>query len=382
MTDIPPPPPAPPAPMGHTPANAPQETNRFPCEQCGADYRFDPKAGSLTCSHCGHSKDLREKAPHASSLRELDFKTALSQQLPEAEMEVTRVSTCPNCAAQVEFSNETHALECPFCATPVVADTGESRHIKPKGVLPFALEERAAHDAMNRWLGQLWFAPNGLQTYARKGRKMEGIYVPFWTYDAESKSRYSGARGTTYYVTETVMVDGKPESRRVAKIRWTPVSGRVRRFFDDVLVLASKSLPKRYTDALEPWDLSALAPYQPQFLAGFRAEAYAVELEEGFHEARAHMDRVIERDVRFDIGGDQQRIAQIDTQLSEVTFKHVLLPVWLAAYKYRGKTYRFVVNGQSGRVQGERPYSAWKIAAAVTVGLIVVGLAVYFGAQQ
>jgi hypothetical protein len=264
----------------------------------------------------------------------------------------------------------------------VVADTGESRHIKPKGVVPFELEERAAHEAMSSWLGRLWFAPNGLQAYARKGRAMEGIYVPFWTYDAESQSRYSGARGTTYYVTQTVMVDGKPESRRVAKIRWTPVSGRVRRFFDDVLVLASKSLPKRYTDALEPWDLSALAPYQPQFLAGFRAEAYAVDLEEGFQEARAQMDRVIERDVRFDIGGDRQRIAQIDTQLSDITFKHVLLPVWLAAYKYRGKTYRFVVNGQSGRVQGERPYSAWKIAAAVSLGLALLAVAAYFGAQQ
>jgi hypothetical protein len=282
----------------------------------------------------------------------------------------------------VEFSNETHALECPFCATPVVADTGESRHIKPKGVVPFELEERAAQKAMSDWLGKLWFAPNGLQAYARKGRRMEGIYVPFWTYDAESQSRYSGARGTTYYVSETVMVDGKRKTRQVAKIRWTPVSGRVRRFFDDVLVLASKSLPKRYTDALEPWDLSALAPYQPQFLAGFRAEAYAVDLEQGFHEARAHMDRVIERDVRFDIGGDRQRISDIDTNLSDVTFKYVLLPVWMAAYKYRGKTYRFVVNGQSGRVQGERPYSAWKIAAAVTLGLVLLAVAAYFGSQS
>ncbi len=135
--------------------------------------------------------------------------------------------------------------------------------------MPFELEERAAQKAMSDWLGKLWFAPNGLQAYARKGRRMEGIYVPFWTYDAESQSRYSGARGTTYYVSETVMVDGKRETRQVAKIRWTPVSGRVRRFFDDVLVLASKSLPKRYTDALEPWDLSALPPISHSFLPGF-----------------------------------------------------------------------------------------------------------------
>lgn len=297
-------------------------------------------------------------------------------------METTRVSKCPNCAAEVEFDPTTHARECPFCATPVVTDTGESRHVKPKGVLPFSIDERAGHKAMTDWLGRLWFAPNGLKEYARKGRRMEGIYVPYWTYDADTRSSYSGQRGTVYYVTETVMVDGKPQAKQVAKVRWRPVSGRVKRFFDDVLVLASKSLPKRYTDALEPWDLSALEPYQPQYLAGFRAEAYAISLQDGFEEARAHMDRVIERDVRFDIGGDRQRISHIDTQVSDVTFKHILLPVWLAAYKYRGKTYRFVVNGQSGRVQGERPYSAWKIAGAVAVLAVLIAAAIYIGNQQ
>ena len=205
---------------------------------------------------------------------------------------------------------------------------------------------------MNNWLGGLWFAPNGLKEYARKGRKMDGIYVPYWTYDADTKSQYRGERGTVYYVTETVMRDGKPEQRRVQKIRWRPVTGRVARWFDDILVLASKALPKKYTDALKPWDLSALEPYNPEFLAGFQAEGYTVELTEGYEEARAHMDAVIRRDVAFDIGGDRQRIHGVQTAVSDVTFKHILLPVWLAAYKYRGKSYRFVVNGQTGRVSG------------------------------
>ena len=80
---------------------------------------------------------------------------------------------------------------------------------------------------------------------------------------------------------------------------------------------------------------------------------------------------MIHRDVKYDIGGDAQRVHSVDTDVKDVTFKHVLLPVWLAAYKYRGQTYRFVVNGRTGRVQGERPYSAWKIAFAVTLGLIL-----------
>jgi hypothetical protein len=266
----------------------------------------------------------------------------------------------------------------------VVTDTGVNRHIKPRGVLPFALDERAAHKAMGDWLGRLWFAPNGLKDYARKGRKMQGIYVPYWTFDADTQSSYRGERGTVYYETRTVMRDGKRVQQQVPKVRWSPKSGRVARFFDDVLVLASRSLPKTYTDALEPWDLPALEPYQPEYLAGFRAEAYSVDLKDGYTEARGHMARVIERDVRFDIGGDRQRIHAIDTDVRNVTFKHILLPVWMAAYKYRGQTYRFVVNGRTGRVQGERPWSAIKITIAVALGLLVaagVGYLIATGQQ-
>ena len=350
---------------------APAEEHRFPCDQCGADYRFAPEQGRLVCDHCGHSKEIEQAGPWTGAISELDFRQAVIQQLPEQEIEETRVLTCPNCAAQVEFHAATYASECPFCATPVVTDTGTHRHIKPRGLLPFALDEIRARKAMTDWLGGRWFAPGGLQDYARKGRKMQGIYVPYWTFDADTISDYTGQRGTVYYETRTVTRNGKRVSERVAKVRWRSVSGRVSRWFDDVLVLASKSLPKRYTDALEPWDLAALEPYRPEFLAGFRAEGYTVELEDGFGEARAYMDQVITRDGKFDIGGDRQRIGNIQTQISDVTFKHVLLPVWLAAYKYRGETYRFVVNGRTGRVQGERPYSAIKIAFAIIVFAIL-----------
>ena len=362
--------------------DAPLSEHRFPCDTCGSDMRYAPDAGMLVCDHCGNTEAIEGTGFHLAPIAELDLAAGLQADLAPSDMEETRVTTCPNCAAQVEFAPGKHATECPFCATPVVVDTGTHRQIKPRAVLPFALTEEVARDAMTDWLGRLWFAPNGLQEYARKGRRMNGIYVPYWTYDAQTRSAYRGERGTVYYVTQTVVRDGKRVQQQVPKIRWRPASGRVQRFFDDVLVLASTSLPKKYTDALEPWDLSALEPYAPEYLAGFRAEAYAVSLRDGFAEARAWMDRVIERDAKFDIGGDRQRVHQIDTDLSNLTFKHILLPVWLAAYKYRGKTYRFVVNGRTGRVQGERPYSAIKITLAVILGAIVAGIIGYFAAQQ
>ena len=359
--------------MNTTDAMRPTDEHRFPCDNCGADLRFDPGEDRLICDHCGNTHPINEGPWLGGSLQELDFRAAVAGDMAEEEIEETRVVSCPNCGAQTEFDEKVHAAECPFCATPVVTDTGTHRHIKPKGLLPFALDEGQARATMTDWLGSLWFAPNGLQDYARKGRTLSGIYVPYWTFDADTKSKYTGQRGTHYWETKTVTRNGKREQVRVRKTRWRGVSGRVARFFDDVLVLGSRSLPKSYTDALEPWDLSAMEPYQPQYLAGFRAEGYQVELEDAFVEAREIMDRVIHRDVKFDIGGDAQQVGSVDTKIGTLTFKHVLLPVWMAAYKYRGKTYRFVVNGQTGRVQGERPYSAFKITVAVILGLILAG---------
>lgn len=355
-----------------------QEQHRFPCDNCGSDLRFDPKRDCLLCDHCGNMREIDDAGPwNGIAIQEMDFRRALASNLDDTETIETRVTQCTSCGAAVEFDPDIHATECPFCATPVVADTGSHRQIKPKGLLPFDIEEEMARDAVTDWLGRLWFAPNGLVDYARKGRKMSGIYVPYWTFDAETESRYRGERGTDYYETRTVTRDGKRQQIRVRKTRWRSTRGRVGRFFDDVLVLASTSLPKRFTDALEPWDLASLEPYQPEYLAGFRAEAYQIGLEDGFREGRAYMDKVILRDVKFDIGGDRQRVHSIDTDLGQVTFKHILLPVWLAAYKYRGKTYRFVVNGRTGRVQGERPYSAWKIALAIFAGLVVAAVVGY-----
>ncbi|MEL7149959.1 MAG: TFIIB-type zinc finger domain-containing protein [Pseudomonadota bacterium] len=358
------------------------EEHRFPCDNCGADFRFAPGEEQLVCDHCGNTRAI-ENGPwgRSEAVAEHDLVGALRAGKGTAEMEETRTSTCPNCGARTEFDAAVHAKECPFCATPVVTDTGLSRQIKPAAVLPFTLDESEARVAMTQWLGSLWFAPNGLMEYARKGRKMSGVYTPCWTFDAETQSSYRGQRGIVYHQKMTVMRNGKRETVNVPKVRWTPVRGRVARFFDDVLVVASTALPERFRTSLVHWDLTRLEPYQPEYLAGFRAEAYTIELEDAFGEARQIMDRQILRDVKFDIGGDRQRVEDVDTKLSDMTFKHILVPVWIAAYKFRGRSFRFVVNGQTGQVTGERPWSTWKILFAVLAGLIVAAIAGYLYAE-
>ncbi|WP_431300606.1 primosomal protein N' (replication factor Y) - superfamily II helicase [Tabrizicola sp. BL-A-41-H6] len=357
------------------------EEYRWPCEQCGAQLRFAPGQTELTCDHCGHIQTIPAKSAgrRANALEEHDLAKGLKDDLPASAMAEVRTTSCPNCGAQVEFNGATHATQCPFCASPVVVDTGTQRHIKPQALVPFALTEVQARHAMTAWLGRLWFAPNTLLEYARKGRAMTGIYVPFWSFDAATRSRYTGQRGEYYYETRsvTVRVNGQLQARQeqVRNTRWYSVSGRVARNFDDVLVMASTSLPARLGEELTPWDMSALQPYSPEYLAGFQAEGYTVALAEGDARAKARMSDVIVSDVRRDIGGDEQRIGSVDTNWSEETFKHILLPIWTAAYKYNGRSYRFLVNGQTGEVQGERPWSVWKIAfAMLLVAALVLGV--------
>lgn len=354
--------------------------HHYPCEQCGSDLRFAPGQTQLVCGHCGHVQEI--PAPQdkeaQTGLAEVDLRDGLLADLPREVVAEHRTTHCPSCGAVVEFTGERHAAECPFCATPVVVDTGTSRSIKPQGLIPFAVTEEAAREALGRWLKGRWFAPSGLGEYARKGRRIQGIYTPFWTFDADTRSRYVGQRGDYYYETRTrtVTVDGKSQQRteQVRRTRWRAASGTVARRFDDLLVLAAQSLPRSHTDALQPWDLSALVPYREDYLSGFLAEGYTVTLPQGHAAAREIMDGVILGDVRRDIGGDEQQVSSVNTKHYNETFKHILLPVWTAAYKYRGRSFRFVVNGQTGKVQGERPYSPWKIALAVLLALVIAGV--------
>lgn len=304
----------------------------------------------------------------------LDLRAAMDDALPPEMMQQTRLARCGSCGAEVEFDAGLHARDCPFCGSPMVTDTGAARRIKPQAQLPFLLSEAEARAAMNRWLGRLWFAPSDLVRFARAGRALDGIYAPYWTYDAETATDYTGQRGRVRHRTRHVptMVDGRRQmvAQQVAQTDWTRVRRRVARRFEDVLVLGSTSLPKRFTDAVAPWDLSALSRYDPRYLAGFRAEGYSVPVGEALPEARAIMAETIRADVRRDIGGDQQRIGSLDTQVGATSFKHVLLPLWLAAYRYRGRSYRFAVNGRTGAVAGERPYSRGKVALAIIAGII------------
>ncbi len=359
------------------------KNKQFPCKQCGAKLDFAPGTLALKCPFCGSETPISQSEDH---IEELDYQEYLNKLAQEHETQEEHRVKCEKCGAETTMPPEVSAGTCPFCGANLVIATQIIRLLKPKSLLPFKVTQKEGFEDFRRWINRLWFAPGDLMKYAQSESKLAGIYVPYWTYDSDTTSFYRGERGDDYWVTETYTAyeNGRAvtKTRQVRRTRWTSVSGTVWNRFDDILVMASQSLPRKYADRLEPWDLANLVPYADDYLSGFRAESYQVDLPAGFEIARGIMDAGIQTSIRKDIGGDHQRIDAVKTSYDKITFKHILLPVWLSAYRYRDKIYRILINARTGELQGERPYSAWKIAAAVIAAVIIIAILVAIGASR
>ncbi|MER3417307.1 MAG: hypothetical protein C4297_14025 [Gemmataceae bacterium] len=353
---------------------APEQGRKFPCTQCGARLDFDPAARALRCPYCGFaelvdfSNDRVAELDYAAYIQRLEH---LRQQgRTGSEWQGQRQIRCGGCGAVVIMDRSVATASCPYCGTHLESPAEEvDQLLAPEGVVPFAVDKRQAIQLFEHWIGRRWFAPTGIKKMAALGQ-VQGLYVPFWTFDAMTYSRYTGMRGDDYYVTETYTerdVSGNlvTRTRQVRKTRWTYVSGEVDHFFDDVLVCASYSLPPWALTGLQPWSLEGLVNFQKQFLSGFRTERYTLTLPHGFRCARDIMDAEIRTLCCRDIGGDHQVLSSVDTRYVGVTFKYILLPVWVAGYRYHNKLYQFFVNGQTGKATGSRPYSWVKIVAFV-----------------
>jgi Zn finger protein HypA/HybF involved in hydrogenase expression len=340
--------------------------SQYPCANCGANVEFAPGTTVLKCPYCGAETPL---VPTGARVREhpvAEFAGPLRK--PVATI-APYTFTCRGCGAVTQ--SDKISDRCQFCAAPLVADATSGEMIAPEAVLPFDLDRAGLREALRKWASSRWFAPNGLKKVT-EAESSHSTYLPHWTYDASTASQYTGQRGEHYYVTETYTENGQTKTRQVQRTRWYPARGAVARNFDDVLVNGTTRVSPKNLDKLEPWPLPAAQPYRPEFLAGHETLRYDIEPETGLGTAKSRMAEVIEDDCRHDIGGDEQRVDSVDTEYRDVMFKLMLLPVWIACYLHAGKTYNILVNGRTGEVAGERPYSVAKIVAAVLAALIVI----------
>lgn len=350
--------------------------NKIHCSNCGSELQYKPGTSILDCQYCGTQNEIEQSD---MVIEEKDLNDHLRKEAAKTGSDVVETLECNSCGAINPFEATNVGKECMFCGGHLlVKDAIKIDQIKPQGLIPFQLAHRKAIAKYSEWLQSRWFAPNDLKNMQNLPDKLRGIYMPYWTFDAQTETDYTGERGVTRVEQEsyTVTVDGKTETRQRSKTvtDWYFAAGHVSHFFDDELVLANNAVPELISKKLRPWDLNALVPFDHDYLRGFFVESYSIGLEEGFSTAKERIEDQIRGLVRSDIGGDKQRIHSMDVDWNALTFKHILLPMYVSAYQFKGKSYRFLINGQTGEVQGERPYSYWKIAGLVIAILAVIGV--------
>jgi hypothetical protein len=306
-------------------------------------------------------------AEYATAAAQLDFLSTLEQRAgSEGELE-QQILTCPPCGAQLVVDPSVLPSHCAFCTAPLASVTPQTlRRIRPRGLVPFGIEAEDARARFRAWMEGHRFAPDAVKRTVTAVDSVRGVYVPCWTFNTDTESDYTGQRGDSRPVTVVQrQADGREAQVTCVVTDWQSASGRVRVPFVDEAVLASHTVPRHLEAALSGWDIAHLVPLSETDLAGCTVEAYQVALEPAFDKARQRFEQAIERAVRHDIGGDEQRVYCVDTRYDRITFRHVLVPVWMASYRVGRKRYAVVVNGQTGVVMGDRPWSFWKIAGAV-----------------
>jgi DNA-directed RNA polymerase subunit RPC12/RpoP len=349
-----------------------EQTRTYPCTTCGGQLEFDIGLQKLRCPHCGDVRDIIEDAGRVTA--EQDFRAAVAAGHRRAAADGPQLAgekevVCQNCGGHATFAGTLTATRCPYCATPIQRDDVHDAptRLPVDGVLPFQVDERRARESLEAWIDNRWFAPSEFKKYKQTG-SFTSIYASYFTYDADTSTWYQGRRGEEY----TVTVGSGDKRRTETRVNWYPVSGQVENLFDDVCILANDGFDRPKVDGLEPWPTQQAKPYSAEYVAGHLCRTYDHDVEACFVEARRRMDAEIDGTIRRDIGGDRQDVSRKETTFHEITFKHLLLPLWLLTVVYAGKPFQVVINGITGEVQGRRPWSRVKIAAAVVIAVILV----------
>ena len=349
---------------------------KFPCAACGAQAEWNPAKALLVCTFCGTAAPFNRDAA-TGEIVELDLVKAL-RELPDEHrgwQAEKRTVQCRSCKAVSVFDPERVGQACDFCGSPALIDYQEIKApIRPQSLLPFKVGESQVREQIRRWYASKWLAPNALKRRALVDR-VHGVYIPYWTFDAQAVCPWTAEAGHYYYTTETYRDNqGRRQTRQVRHVRWEPAAGEVRHFFDDEPVPGSHGVSQRLLKEVEPFPTKELVEYDKAYLSGFVVEHYQIVLVDAAQRSQEAMTQQLHEMSAAQVPGDTHRNLRISPRFSGQTFKHILVPLWLLTYDFGGKGYQVVVNGYTGRMAGEYPKSVWKILLLVLVGLIVLAI--------
>jgi hypothetical protein len=350
--------------------------SKFACPACGGEANWNPAKQKLVCPFCGVESPAKLDAA-TGNIVEHDLVAAMRGIGDEARgwKADKRQVRCQSCNAISVFDPKRQAQNCEFCGSAQLVPYAETKPaFRPESVLPFTVSESAARDRIRQWYGKLWLAPNALKRRALTDT-VKGLYLPYWTFDAQADAQWTADAGHYYYTTESYTEGGQTRTRQVQHVRWEPAAGSLSHFFDDDLVCASVGVHPGLLRGIEPFPTATLKPYDAGYVAGWVVERYQIDLLGAAQNARAVMDGKVQAMCVQQIPGDTYRNLAVHTSYTRQTFKHILAPVWLMSYTYGARSFQCVQNGVTGAIQGEYPKSPWKIAflvLAIFIGLVIV----------
>jgi DNA-directed RNA polymerase subunit RPC12/RpoP len=350
---------------------------KFSCPACGAEAQWDPAKKALVCPYC-HTVSPVELPASGGDIKENDLAAAMRNLGSEQRgwaAEKTSVK-CQSCQAISVFDPTRVAQRCDFCGSSALIPYEQIKApIRPESLLEFKIPETQVRDKIREWYGNRWFAPNALKSRALTDT-VHGIYLPYWTFDAQVHADWTADAGYHYYETESYTdSQGRSQTRQVQRTRWVPASGALDHFFDDELVPASKGVQPELLRKIEPFPTTTdLKPYDPGFLSGWVVEQYQIDLIAAAQHSRETMDGKTNQLCSAEVPGDTQRNLEVKADYSAQTFKHILTPVWLLTYTYGAKSFQVVVNGYTGAIAGKHPLSWIKIMLAILAVIIVIGI--------
>jgi hypothetical protein len=350
---------------------------KFSCPACGGEAQWNPAKQALVCPFCGTTSPAQaELSPSGEQvIVEHDLVGAL-RGIPDERRgwQTEKVSVkCQSCQAISVFDPSRVSQRCDFCGSTALVPYEEIKEaFRPESLLPMKLSETQVRESIRRWYGSRWFAPNALKRAALTDT-VKGLYIPYWTFDAQVHADWTAESGYYYYVTESYQdSDGQTKTRQVQKVRWEPSSGSLDHFFDDELVPASRGVHAEMLRRIEPFPTKQLVAYQPGYLSGWVVERYQIDLVTAAKEARQEMEEEMCRLCDGRVPGDTHRGLEVETDYSGQTFKHILTPIWLLTYNYGARNFQVVLNGYTGAIAGKYPKSWTKISFAVLAILAVV----------
>ncbi|QCB47178.1 zinc ribbon domain-containing protein [Hydrogenophaga sp. PAMC20947] len=338
---------------------------KLACPACGGEAQWNPAKQALVCAYCGTESPYTLK--DGGEVVEHDLVAALKAVPDSARgwQDDRRPVRCRHCQAISVFSAVQQGKACDFCGSTALVPFEETGDIiRPETLLPFAVDEPGARDRVRQWYGSRWWAPNNLNQKALTDT-LHGVYLPYWTFDAQVSAAYTAEAGTYY-----------KNSQNKREVRWRQVSGRIDHFFDDTLVCGSRGVHPHLVQAVEPFPTTTdrLKPYDPGYLSGWTVERYQLDLVGAAEQGRQRMVSAVRQMCAQDIHADTHRSLQVDARFDGQTFKHVLLPIWLVGYQYGSRDFQVVINGATGQVAGEYPKSWVKIGMAL-LGVALLGMA-------